>query len=82
VAQVVPQPPGQSPAQKYTSSAAQGGGVQTGCGVSPNSGVGVRVGWVDKVNVGGNVATCVAGADGSNEQAERIRMDTAAKPYL
>ena len=56
--------------------------MQTGCGVSLASGVGVRVGWVDKVSVGGNVATWVAGADGSNEHAEMMRMIAAARPYL
>jgi hypothetical protein len=38
VAQVVPQPPGQSPSQKKISSAAQSGGVHIRTGVSPLSG--------------------------------------------
>jgi hypothetical protein len=38
VAQVVPQPPGQSPSQKKTSFASQSGGVHMMIGVSPLSG--------------------------------------------
>ena len=73
----MPQPPGHSSGQKYTSSGAQGGGVQTARGVSVDE-MDVSVGLLVELSGGGNVRVGGKVATGVSESM-RIREQPARR---